>query len=236
MRNILALTEKEIKTYFVSPVAYVVMAAFLVVTGFFFAAIISALREASMRYLFYNMSIILLLLSPIITMRLLAEEQRSGTIELLLTNPVRDAEVVLGKFLASLALFILMLVPTALYSLLLFTYGDPDGGPIITGYIGLLLIGAAFLSFGLLASSLTQNQIIAAVISFGGLLVFWFIDALSGILGQTLSGVLDYLSLAQHFYDFPKGVIESQHIVFYVSFIIACLFLTTRSLETRRWR
>lgn len=236
MRNTWAITEKEIKSYFSSPLAYVIMAAFLVATGYFFSAILLLSRQATMRYIFDNMAIILLLLSPILTMRLLAEEQRTGTIEVLLTGPVRDIEVVLGKFLASLIFLIIMLGLTLYFPLLLTRVGNPDPGPILTGYVGLILFGASFLAVGLLMSSLTQNQIVAAVLTFVTLLILWTIDASSNIFSGSAGGVLQYLALAGHYADFGKGVIDTKDVVYYLSLVATGLFLTTRSLEARRWR
>ncbi|MFQ6057700.1 MAG: ABC transporter permease [Anaerolineae bacterium] len=236
MRNALTIAGKELNTYFVSPVAYVVTAAFLVITGYFFSLIVFYTREASLRGLFHNMAIILLLISPALTMRLLAEEQRMGTIELLLTSPVRDWEVVLGKFLASLTLFAVMLALTLSYPLILKRFGNPDLGPLLGGYLGILLLGGAFLSVGLFTSSLTQNQIVAAILGFGALLILWLADLPSGFLGASLRGLFDYLALSGHFDDFTKGVIDTQHVIYYLSVIAAFLFLSTRVLETRRWR
>ncbi len=240
MRNILTIAQKELSTYFVSPVAYVVTAFFLVVMGYLFAVPVVAFRNAPImaviRSLFFNMAVVLLLISPALTMRLLAEEQRMGTIELLLTSPVRDWEVVLGKFLGSLGFFAVMLVLTGFYPLIALRVGNPDLGPILSSYLGTFLMGAAFLAAGLFASSLTQNQIIAAVVGFAILLLLWLIDALSNIAGGSLAQVLQYLSLITHFDDFTKGVVDTSNLVYYLSVTAIFLFLATRSLETRRWR
>jgi ABC-2 type transport system permease protein len=236
MRNALTIARKELSTYFVSPVAYVVTAAFLVLMGYFFSLIMFYTREASMRGLFLNMAIILLLVSPALTMRLLAEEQRMGTIELLLTAPVRDWEVVLGKFLASVGFFATMLALTGFYPLILVRFGNPDLGPILTGYLGVFLLGSAFMAGGLFASSLTQNQIVAAIVGFGLLLILWLSHAAGGLVGGPVGDFLDALALSSHFDDFTKGVVDSTHLIYYLSIIAAFLFLATRSLETRRWR
>lgn len=236
MWNVITLAEKELRTYFASPFAYVMMAAFLAVTGVFFSGILIGSRQATMEYTFQNMAVILLLVTPALAMRLLAEEQRSGTIELLLTSPVRDIEVVLGKFLASLAFLIVMLGVTLYYVLLLTRFGNPDPGPILSGYLAIILAGAAFLSIGLLASSLTANQVIAAFLTIAILLILWVLDALSSVFGSSASSVLSYLALSKHITDMPKGVIDTKDVIYFLSVIAACLFLTTRSLETRRWR
>jgi len=236
MRNIWAIAEKETRSYFASPLAYVILAAFLVATGYFFSAILALSREATMRYIFDNMGVILLLLSPILTMRLLAEEQRTGTIEVLLTGPVRDIEVILGKYFASLIFLIVMLGLTLYFPLLLTRIGNPDPGPIIAGYVGLILFGASFMSVGLLMSSLTQNQIVAAVLTFVTLLILWTIDASSNLFGGSASAVLSYLAVASHYADFGKGVIDTKDVIYYLSLVAIGLFLATRSLEARRWR
>ncbi len=236
MRNTVTIAQKELATYFVSPIAYVVTAFFLVVAGFFFYFILYFSREASLRGLFFNVAIVLLFVGPSLTMRLLAEEQRMGTIELLLTSPVRDWEVVLGKFLGSLVFYIFMLALTLLYPLILMRFGNPDVGPMLTGYLGLLLLGATVLAAGVFTSSLTQNQVVAFVIAFAILMIMWLADAAGQAVGGSFGGALNYLSIAAHFDDFTKGVIDTSHVLFYLSLIAAFLFLATRVVEARRWR
>jgi len=236
MRNILTIAKREIQAYFVSPIAYVVSAAFLAITGYLFSMILYYSREATMRYLFLNMTTILLLIAPVLTMRLLAEERSKGTVELLLTAPVRDWEVVVGKYLASLALFAAMLALTVYYPIILNVYGNPDIGPIWGGYLGLLLLGATLLSLGLLTSSLTSNQIVAAILGFALILGFWLFGGVGGVVGGSLKSLVQYMDLSQHFMDFPRGVIDTKDIVYLLSVITGSLFLTTRIVETRRWR
>lgn len=236
MRNTFAIAKRELQAYFVSPIAYVVTAAFLVITGYLFSMILYYSREATMRYLFGNIATILLFVAPVLTMRLLAEEQRSGTIELLLTSPVRDWEAVLGKFLAGLALLVIMLALTLYYPLILERYGDPDLGSIAAGYLGLLLLGGALLAIGVLTSSLTSNQIVAAVLGVGLILILWLSQALSDVAGPPLAGFFSYLAFPTHYFDFAKGVIDTKDVIYYLSVIAAALFLATRSLETRRWK
>ncbi|MCL4467060.1 MAG: ABC transporter permease [Chloroflexi bacterium] len=236
MRGTLAIALRELKSYFASPVAYIVTAAFLVVTGYLFTLILLYSREASLRYLFGNMSVLLLIVSPALTMRLLAEEQRTGTIELLLTSPVRDREVVIGKFLASLGLLAAMLGMTLFYPLLLFVYGHPDKGPILSGYVGTLLLGASFLSIGLFASSLTANQIVAAVLTFMGLLLFWLIGGAADLAGPPLGDLLRYLAVDQNYNDFTAGVVDSKAVVYFISVVVVFMYATVRTLESRRWR
>lgn len=236
MRNIGIIMKRELNTFFSSPVAYIIIAVFLLVMGFLFAFSVIATRQASLRGVFLNANVVLLLVAPILTMRLLAEEQRSGTIELLLTSPVREVELVLGKFFASVVFLAAMLVLTLWYALVLWMLGNPDPGPLLGGYIGTLLFGASFLAVGLFASSVTQNQVVAAFLGFGILLMFYLIDAAGGFLGGSLQGVLGYVSVAAHLEDFTKGVIDTKDVVYYLSLIVACLFLSTSVLQTRRWR
>jgi ABC-2 type transport system permease protein len=236
LRNIGTIAGKELYTYFASPIAYLVIAAFLVMNGYLFSVILLGSRSASMVSSFSDMVIILLFLSPAITMRLLSEEQRTGTIELLLTSPLREVELVLGKWLASMAFFIVMLALTIPYPLFLLKFGSPDVGPIVGGYIGIILLEGVFLSIGLLMSSVTQNQIIALALSFGVLLVLWLLQGAGQSFGGGGASVALYIALAPHFDGFTSGNIQLKDLVYYVSLILIALFLTVRSIETRRWR
>lgn len=236
MKNMIIIAQKELRAYFASPIAYVVIAAFLAIMGFFFWLIVSLSREASLRGVFGNMAITLLFIAPALTMRLLAEEQRSGTIELLLTLPVRDWQVVLGKFLASLAVFALMLALTLYYPLLLLRFGDPDRGPIIGGYVGLLLLGGSFLAIGVFTSSLSRNQVVAALLGFGAMLILWLIDIAGRLLGPPVSDVVTYMSLSGHYFDFLRGIVDSKDVIFYLSVMAGFLFLSVETLQLRRWR
>ena len=238
MGNLWTITWRELKTYFASPVAYVVSALFLVVNGYLFAFILLNGREASLRGVFSNTTFILLLLAPALTMRLLAEEQRLGTVELLLTAPVRDWQVVVGKFFGSLILFVVMLLgPTLYYVLILSVFGHPDYGPIITGYVGVLLLGASFLAIGVFASALTQNQIVAYFIGIAVLMMLWIADAGSSFAGDNFFGTaLSYIAVTRHYNDFFGGVISTTDVVYAFSVIAVSLFIATQMLQTRRWR
>lgn len=243
MRTSLAIAWKEIQAYFTSPIGYIVALVFLALTGVFFGVSISQdFPEASIESFIQPKDFpitfehILILLAPAMTMRLMAEEQKLGTIELLLTSPVRDWEVVLGKFLASLAFFVGTLALTLYYVVLLFAYGNPDSGPIWTGYLGLILYGATALSVGLLASSLTSNQIVALVVGFGILLILALMDQASTAVHGVTSTVLEQLGPTTHLDDFARGIVDTRHIIYYVTVTAIFLFLTVRSLETRRWR
>ena len=247
--------KKEMRLYFTSPVAYVIMAIFLVLAGYFFYAIFAFFSLASMqsamnpqmgrelnvtdsvmRPLLSNVSVILLLLMPLITMRLFAEERRSGTIELLLTYPVRDGAVLLGKYLAAFSLYLLTLACTLVYPAMLYYFARVEWGPLLTGYLGLVLLGATFLAVGVFASSLTENQIVASVTTFGILLLFWVIGWSSDYLGGMGGRVLSHLSILEHYDSFSKGVLDTKDVIYYIDFTILALFLTLRSLEARRWK
>ena len=237
LRVATAIAVKEIQAYFTSPMGYIVALVYLAVSGFWFGISISGFfPEASPEGYIRNTPFLLILLAPAMTMRLLAEEQKLGTIELLLTSPVRDWEVVLGKFVASLVFFIGTLSLTLYYVILLYAFGDPDSGPIWSGYLGLILYGATALSIGLLTSSLTNNQIVSLVVGLGILLILTLIEQAAGLLDGTWATVLSQIGLTTHLDDFYRGVIDTTHIVYYITFTMVFLFLTVRSLETRRWR
>jgi ABC-2 type transport system permease protein len=195
-----------------------------------------SVTEGVLRPLFQNISVIMLLMMPILTMRLFAEEKKSGTIELLLTYPVRDGEILFGKYLAALGIFLGMLTLTLVYPALVAWATQLEWGPLLTGYLGLLLQGAAFIAVGILISSLTENQIVAAVSTFGTLLIFWVISWASESAGSTWGRVLSHLSITEHFESFAKGVIDTKDLIYYVNLTILSLFLTLRSLESKRWR
>ena len=247
--------KKEMRLYFSSPVAWVVMTIFLFIAGYFFYSIFAFYTLASMqsamnpqmgrelnvtdsvfRPLFSNMSVILLLLMPLITMRLFAEERRSGTIELLLTFPVRDGAVLIGKYLAALTLYAIMLALTLLYPGIVLYFARVEWGPLLTGYLGLLLMGATFLAVGIFASSVTENQIVAAITTFGTLLILWVVGWSAEYVGGPWGRVLSHLSILEHFDTFARGVLDTKDVIFYLDVTLVALFLTLRSLETRRWK
>ncbi len=226
---------KEFKSYLASPMAYVVTGIFLALTGFFFQSSPSTYSETSISGFLVWGSILLLLLGPVLTMRLLAEEKKMGTLELLLTAPVRDSEVIVGKFLGSLAILTAMLALTFYYPIILMRFGDPDWGPIATGYLGLFLLGGISLAVGLFTSSLTSNQIVAAVVAGGILCALWFLGMAADLLPEALGEVISYLSLYYYFPDFMRGVIDTRGIIYYLSITVLFLFLAIRSLESSRW-
>jgi len=236
VKNTGVIALKEFKSYLTSPIAYVVTGIFLAATGYFFGFLSpSTYSETSISGFLNIASILLLLLTSVLTMRLLAEERKMGTIELLLTAPVRDSEVILGKFLGSLSLLTVMLALTLYYPILLMVFGDPDLGPIGTGYLGLFLLGCACLAVGTFASSLTSNQIVAAVVSGGILFALWFIGTAAQLLPEALGDVIGFFSLSNYFPDFMRGIIDTRGIIYYLSITVLFLFLATRSLENSRW-
>jgi ABC-2 type transport system permease protein len=188
------------------------------------------------RPLLLNMTVVFLFLMPLVTMRTYSEEKRSGTIELLLTSPVTDLQIILGKYLGAMGLYAVMLAVTTIHFGLLFLFGSPEWKPLLTAYLGLLLFGGSFISLGLFISSLTRNQIVAGAATFAVFLLLWVIDWMADASGPTTGAVLKYLSMTTHLDDFVKGVIDTKHLVFYVSFIAFGLFLTARSVDTERWR
>ena len=250
MNNVLAIAGKELRSYFASPIAYVVIGFFALMFGFFFYSLLLYfdrqslqaagqavnVNEQFLRPVFLNATVIFLFVLPLVTMRTYSEEKRSGTIELLLTAPLTDLRIILGKFLGAMGLYAAMLAITLVHVGLLFVFGNPEWRPVVTTYLGLLLMGGCFISVGLLISSLTKNQIVAGMITFGVFLMLWVINWIASFMGPTTQQVLNYLSITDHLDDFTKGIIDTKHLVYYVSFITFGLFLTARSVDTERWR
>jgi ABC-2 type transport system permease protein len=252
MRNVLALAGKEVRAYFVSPIAYVVIGLYALLFGYFFYVMLTFFERQSMQMLqmgapmninqmliapvFMNAEVVLLFLLPMVTMRTYAEEKRSGTMELLLTAPLTDWQIILGKFLGAMTLFSAMLAVTLIHVGILFWFGEPEWKPVVTTYVGMLLMGGCFIALGLFISSLTRNQIVAATITFAAFLMFWVINWMGSFVGTTSQAVLAHLSIIDHFDDFAKGIIDTKHIVYYVSFIAFGLFLTAKSVDSERWR
>jgi ABC-2 type transport system permease protein len=251
MRNILAVAGKELRAYFHSPIAYLVMALFAVLCGFFFynytaAFVVQTFRMMATGQMAPNVSIneyiirpllegvltvVLLLLIPLVTMRLFAEEKRSGTVELLLTSPLTDLQIILGKFLGALALFAVLMLLSFLYIGLLFLYGNPNAKPLLAQALGLLLFGGALLSLGMWISTFTKNQIIAGVVAFALFLLLYVFDWVNAYSSGTAGRVMSYMALTTHFDNFAKGVIDSSDVVYYLSVIVMGIFLTARSVE-----
>lgn len=254
MKNVWILCRKELHSYFASPIAYILLITFGVIFGFFFWNALGAfvfesiqsqmsgqsfpmnLNEWIIRPLLGNVSVIGLFLIPIITMRLFAEEKRTGTIELLATSPVRDIEIILGKWLAAVVLYACLLLFTAIDFAFLFKYGNPDWKPLLIGYLGLLLLAGALLAIGTFISSLTRNQIIAGAVTFAVCLMFYVFGWVSGYENALWARVLSYMSVATHMESFEKGLLDLKDAVFFVTLIFLGLFFTARSMESLRWR
>src|SRR5436190_11924387 len=253
MRNILAIAGKELKSYFSSPIGYIVVGFWAFLYGIFFVPMLQMFVRQSMqmgamggpqsmnvnqmliRPLMQNVSVLVLFVLPAVTMRTYSEEKKSGTIELLLTSPLTDWEIILGKFLGAMGLYAVMLLVTTVNIAILFRYGNPEWKQVATVYAGLLLLGGAFISLGLFISSLTKNQIVAFVATFGVALMLWVITWFN-FSGPPWSTLTSYLSIIEQFDDFGKGVIDTSHLIYYVSFITFGLFLTAKSVESERWR
>ena len=254
MRNIWIICRKELGSYFVSPIAYILLLIFGLVVGYFFWFFLGrfvlmgmemqmrgemypmSINEDIIRPLLGNMSVIGLFFIPMITMRLFTEEKRTGTIELLATSPVRDSEIIIGKWLAAVVLYSCLLLFTALNLAFLFRYGHPDWKPLLVNYLGLLLQAGAFLAIGTFLSTLTKNQIIAGAATFGVIQLLWLMSWVGEYETATWARVISYMSVITHFESFGRGVIDSKDAVFYITVIFLGLFFTARSMESLRWR
>jgi ABC-2 type transport system permease protein len=260
MRGLLAIYRKEMGHYFVSPIAYIVAGVFLVIAGFFFNLMLGSVIEYAMRMemqamrfgrppefdapgevmrsFFGLLGTVTLFMAPMLTISSYAEERSRGTMELLMTSPLRDAQIVLGKFFGTISLFALMLLPTALYQVAMYLASDPRPRwrLMLVGYLGILLLGGVVIAIGSFVSSLTENQIIAGVVTFGVSLLLYVVDATAQGSFTRFGEVVQYLSILRHYEDFTRGVVDSSHLVYYFTAIAFCVFLTLRSIESLRWR
>ena len=238
MKKIILICSKELGTFLTSPMAYIVSAIFIGLSGASFTTYLaqSSYSDTSIRGFLEAAQLLILLFSALLTMRLISEERKLGTWELLLTAPVREYEIVLGKFFSSLLVLSGMLILTLYFPILLMIFGDPDTGPILTSYLGLLLLGSASLAIGIFASSLTPNQIVAAVVAGGILFGLWFLGMVGNLIPQPVGEILSYFSLSQHFPGFVRGVVDTRDVVYYLSVTAIFLFLSVRSIETEKWR
>jgi ABC-2 type transport system permease protein len=260
MRGLIAIYRKEMGHYFVSPIAYMVAGVFLVLTGFFFYQFVVLFMENALqatmqgmrmgrppeidvpglviRNFFGLLGTVILFVAPMLTMGNYTEEKKRGTMELLMTSPLRELDIVLGKFLATLSLFALMLLPTVLYQAVLFLSSEPrpPWRLILAGYLGILLLGGVLIALGGFLSSLTENQIVASMTTFGLFLMLWVIDIGARGSSSAMGEVLQYVSILRHYDDFTRGVIDTSGLVFYASLIVLGLFLTHRSVDALRWR
>jgi ABC-2 type transport system permease protein len=238
VKCVVIIASRELRSYLASPMAYVVAIVFVAFSGVSFAGYLSASNymDASMRGFLDAAQVLILAFASLLTMRLVAEERKLGTWELMLTVPVSDAEIVVGKFLAALAMLTGMLALTFYFPLLLMIFGDPDRGPIFTSYLGLFLLGAASVAIGLFASSVTAHQIVAAVIALGMLFGLWFLGPAAGEVPGGLGEFLSSLSLSHWFPDFVRGVLDTKAIVYYLSVAGVFVWLAGRAVESERWR
>ncbi|HLE01198.1 MAG TPA: ABC transporter permease [Bdellovibrionota bacterium] len=254
MRNIWTIARRDFKTYFTSPIAYIVIAGFLAIMGWMFFFNLNHFFMENMKYqqlnmgkgvsitdgiirpLFGNMNVVLLFLVPFITMRLFAEEKKLHTIELLMTSPVTLTEIIFGKFLSALMLVKVMLLVTLVYPVVLFMTGNPELGPIVTSYLGTILLCSCYLAIGLFFSALSENQIVAGALTFATGLFFWLISWATQSAGPVWSDILLHLSLINHYNNFGQGIINSTDVFYFLSFIGIGLFLTHRVLDSFRWR
>ncbi|MFN3821555.1 MAG: ABC transporter permease [bacterium] len=234
MKQMITIFRRELRAYFDSPLAYIVIVAFLLVTGWFFATNVFVVAQADMRIAFGVIPFIFLFFTPALTMRLVAEERKSGTLELLTTLPISDASIILGKYLAALVLLSAAVIPTILYAIVLGILGDVDTGATIAGYIGLILLGGSYLAIGTFGSSLTDNQVIAFIISFFLIFLFFLLDKILFLLPNWIVTPVEFLAVEKHFQNISRGVIDSRDIVYFLSLMGLFLFLATRSLVARR--
>ena len=246
MTGVWATLVRELRAYFFSPLAYVVLTLLLGINGFVFGLIVCFLNDPRAQagaplQLFFGQTLffwlVLLFVAPVLTMRLLSEERRSGTIEVLMTAPVTEGQVVVGKFLAALTFYLFLWLPTLVYAGIIAHYSEVDWGPVASGYLGILGIGALFLSVGTFASSLSRSQLVAAILTFALLIPLFTSGLLEGLFNnEGLKQAFGYLNLWQHMEDFAKGVVDTRRLVYYVSTSVFFLFLAARSLEAKKWR
>jgi len=235
MHNILPIYRREVRSAFNSPVAYVVIVVFLAIVGWFFSTNVFLMNVASLRIVFDIVPLVFLFFVPAITMRLLAEEKKTGTLELLTTRPVRDAEIVIGKFLAAWTLLAAALVPTLLYLVTVIALGSPDLGPIFTAYLGLLLMGGAYIAIGLFASGLTENQIVAFILSFLFVVALFLMDKVLMYVPEGFATPMEFLAVDYHFSNIARGVIDTRDLIYFGSLLGFGLYLATVTLERRKW-
>ncbi|MFA4839087.1 MAG: ABC transporter permease subunit [Candidatus Neomarinimicrobiota bacterium] len=254
MGNMFTIFKRDVRSYFSSPIAYVVIGLFLAVTGIFFYLMLTSFLQYSyaammqrqnvplnvnlmmIRPFLLNTCVIILFMIPMITMRSFSEDKKSGTMELLLTSPLTNWQIILGKFFATYFLFVVMTLVTFLFMIFLFIWGKPQLMPVLIGYLGLLLMGAALVALGNFISSLTENQIVAAVGTFAGTMFLWVIGFAADFAGKIFGPFFGYISIVQHFEDFSKGVFDTSHLVFYLSLTFLMLFCTYQSVESSKWR
>ncbi|MBN2017234.1 MAG: ABC transporter permease [Candidatus Cloacimonetes bacterium] len=235
MHNIITIAKREIRSYFYTPVAYVLMTIFLLITGWFFGSELFLVNEATMRNIFALTPLIFIFFIPAVTMRSIAEEKRSGTIELICTSPVKDSEIILGKFFAAFVLLFATIFSTIIYVIILLILGKPDGGVIVAGYLGLLFMGAAYAAIGMFGSTISKNQFVSFIIPFFVILILYLVDKFMYFVPTWLGSILQYISVDYHFQNIARGVIDTRDIIYYLSLIFLFLFFAWHSLSRRKY-
>ncbi len=236
MHQILTLAKKEFRSYFDSPVAYVVITLFLLIAGWQFSTVLFLSNTPDLRALFSMMRFILLFFIPAVSMRLISEEKRLGTIELLMTLPIKDWQLVLGKFLAAYLLIIITIFLTLIHYITIASLGEPDIGATLGGYLGVVLIIGVYLSIGIFCSALTHNQIVAFIISFVIIFIFFLLNSIVMFFPGFTASIIEYLSIDYHFNNIARGVIDTRDLIYYFSMMFLFLFLTVQVLESRKWK
>ena len=221
--------------FFFSPVAYIVISVFLLFTGWFFTSQLFLANDSSLRSMFGTIPFIFIFFAPAITMRLLSEERKSGTIELLFTMPLSDLEIVLGKYLAGLGLLVVAFVFTIPYAVTIILLGKPDMGMLLTGYLGLVLMGASYIAVGVFASTVSKNQVVSFIIAFMIIFALFLLDKFLAVMPSYLVSILQYMSIDYHYNNIGRGVIDSRDMTYYLSLIVFMLALAKLSLESRKW-
>lgn len=230
-----AIFKKELKSYFYSPIAYSLIGLFILLSSVFFILINLQQSYADFSGNLSTMGFLLLFIVPILTMKIIAEDRKNGTEVLLITSPKSIAQIVIGKYLASLTVFLVMVLITLIYPIILFSFGKPPVAQLIGAYIGFILLGGAFISVGVLASALTENQVVAAIIGFVSLLIMWLMENIAGFVGGFVAKILKWVSLLSRYEDFNRGILNLSPIIYYLSFIAVFIFLTIQIIERRRW-
>jgi len=235
MNNVLSIYRKELRSYFNSPVAYIVITVFLLISGWFFSTNFFLVGQATVRTAISVIPLIFIFFVPAITMRSIAEEKKSGTIELLVTMPTKDMDIILGKFFAGLTLLIVAVLFTLAYVITASAFGNLDGGPTFGAYLGLIFLGATYLSIGIFASATTENQIVAFIVGFAIIFLFFMLDKILLFVPGPLVSAFEYLSTDYHFNSLSRGVIDTRDLIYYISLTAFMLILAGRSLESRKW-
>lgn len=234
MHNILCISKREFRSYFDSPIAYIVLTFFLLISGYFFSTQLFLMNQANLRTLFGIVPLLYVFFIPAISMRLISEEKKSGTIELLFTYPIKDSEIIIGKYLAALSLIAVLLLFTTIYAFSVSSLGDMDGGQAFAGYVGLLLMGAAYLALGIFASSLTENQIVAFIAGLAISFFFFILDKILFFVPSSIASILEYMAMEYHFQNIERGVIDTRNLIYYFSVIFLGLLFASHMLSRRK--